>query len=487
MTKWIDATVITEGVEPFHGIRRVEVELLRHAVLRGGVKFLKFVNNEIFEVSEVQVVTFLENISPSPSQSQSTPFELRGKKPLSFSLSTVAARVHGYLQNRKGFWGTSAMVGALVTYHLIGLIRNAAGQAKQGFSELRTQIARAITGYRSSNSLSTTGGLEADVLHGIPTKRDFISASPIQAHDFVITAGLLSKRIQIQALHEHKLEVGFQLEYFVHDTIPLLQPQWVFPDHRTLLAEEFGMIPWIANSLVFSTDHNAQLFSQYFQQNFVPLTMNQRIVPLATELSFDPKEFSTNNRQDADKFYFLTVSTIEKRKNHRLIVDAIKNLRTNHPELRLPKFVFAGRVGWGVQDLIHDLNNDPCYWQNGQALVEIVEGLDDQSIGSLYTSALATIFPSFHEGWGMPVSESLALGVPTFASDDLNVSIASQGCAQFFKADNPSDLAHKLFSFITDPTEQAKMLQLAGEFQTRTWFQYSEEVLYPDPPAGRTP
>ena len=66
--------------------------------------------------------------------------------------------------------------------------------------------------------------------------------------------------------------------------------------------------------------------------------------------------------------------------------------------------MIAGRIGWLVEDLLGQLDN--TNWLDGA--IRMVDSPTDGELRALYAGCLFTIYPSFHEGWGLPVSESLA-------------------------------------------------------------------------------
>ena len=74
-------------------------------------------------------------------------------------------------------------------------------------------------------------------------------------------------------------------------------------------------------------------------------------------------------------------------------------------EQEVPALVFAGRRGWLVQDFIEQLEN--CGYLDGKVI--ILDNVTDGELDLLYRRCILTVFPSFAEGWGLPVGESLGL------------------------------------------------------------------------------
>lgn len=105
--------------------------------------------------------------------------------------------------------------------------------------------------------------------------------------------------------------------------------------------------------------------------------------------------------------YILNVGTIEPRKNHRALFDAMRRFSREAPH----QLVIVGRLGWrgeqiiaGAADLIEARK------------VLLLHDIDNAMLPSLYASAAASVYPSWYEGFGLPVLESLAAGLPTITS-----------------------------------------------------------------------
>jgi hypothetical protein len=106
----------------------------------------------------------------------------------------------------------------------------------------------------------------------------------------------------------------------------------------------------------------------------------------------------------------LCVGTIESRKNHLALFQAWKLLLEEGFEP--PPLIWVGRPGWRVEDLLAQL----AATRSLDGRIRLLHGVSDPELVALYRGALFSVFPSFTEGWGLPVGESLALGTPCLAS-----------------------------------------------------------------------
>ncbi|MHC0052098.1 glycosyltransferase family 4 protein [Actibacterium sp. D379-3] len=111
--------------------------------------------------------------------------------------------------------------------------------------------------------------------------------------------------------------------------------------------------------------------------------------------------------------YFVTVGTIEPRKNHALLLDVWQAMLADRPEAEVPRLFIAGTRGWRNAALFHRLDTAPFM---NRTVFEL-PGLDDDALAALMQGACALLFPSHAEGYGLPPLEAAALGVPVLAND----------------------------------------------------------------------
>jgi len=107
---------------------------------------------------------------------------------------------------------------------------------------------------------------------------------------------------------------------------------------------------------------------------------------------------------------FLMVSTIEPRKNHGYLLDAFERAWAAGSTARL---CIAGRIGWKCDALLERIRNHP---ELNRRLF-MFNDLSDTSLEYAYTQASALVFPSFVEGFGLPLVEAMQRGLPAMGSD----------------------------------------------------------------------
>jgi glycosyltransferase involved in cell wall biosynthesis len=109
--------------------------------------------------------------------------------------------------------------------------------------------------------------------------------------------------------------------------------------------------------------------------------------------------------------YFLYVGRLEKKKNTPALIEALAMLKESYPEIK-EKMVLIGDASFGYDEVKYvieefNLNNE----------VIMPGWVAEEDMPFIFNSASAFIFPSKHEGFGIPILQALACGVPTAVSD----------------------------------------------------------------------
>ena len=172
--------------------------------------------------------------------------------------------------------------------------------------------------------------------------------------------------------------------------------------------------------------------------------------------------------------YVLFVSTIEARKNHQLLFRVWRRLLEEMPAEQVPTLVFAGREGWLVADLMQQLRN--VGWLGGKILH--VDNPSDSELVQLYQGCLFTLFPSLYEGWGLPVTESLALGKPCIISNVTSLPEAGGTLARYFDPDDLADVARVIHETLADRAGLAAWeAQVKRDFRPVSWDESAKAIL----------
>ncbi len=148
-------------------------------------------------------------------------------------------------------------------------------------------------------------------------------------------------------------------------------------------------------------------------------------------------------RQKLKSGYLLYLGTLEPRKNILAIIDAYAQLRKNHHIQE--KLVLAGGKGWLYDTIFEKVQ------QLGLVEDVVFPGFVADSEQILwYHAASAFVYPSLYEGFGIPVTEALACGVPVVTSDVSSLPEAGLGIALSVDPSNIDVLSEAIYKALTD-------------------------------------
>ena len=197
----------------------------------------------------------------------------------------------------------------------------------------------------------------------------------------------------------------------IHDAIPLAQPQWANPRLRTLKNWLLRQCAHAADVVIAISHAAAEELIEHYR---IPAA-RIRVVPLGVHARwFEPVDDTlvrdTLARHRLQRGYILHVGTLQPRKNLDLLVSAYEALP---PAVRAERqLVLVGKYGWGAEALIARLER----YRRGARVVWIDYVAQDE-LRALYRGAGMFAYPSLAEGFGLPLVEALAAGLPVVASD----------------------------------------------------------------------
>ncbi len=258
--------------------------------------------------------------------------------------------------------------------------------------------------------------------------------------DWLLSLGASWHRTDYGRLLERaRRENGVHTGALFYDLIPLRRPEWC---HHTLVdtfgAWLDGVLPSLDASFAIS-NATARDVEAFLSGRGNSLAGPVRTIPVGTGFPAslhavrEAAEPVPDHALPAPGSYVLFVSTIEARKNHALMFQVWRRLAQTMPPSALPTLVFAGRIGWLVSDLMLQISN--TNYCDGKLL--IIEDPSDAVLVRLYEGCLFTVLPSLFEGWGLPVTESLAAGKPCITANNSALPEAGGGLTRTF---DPLDL-----------------------------------------------
>ncbi|WP_322081931.1 glycosyltransferase family 1 protein [Burkholderia sp. BCC1972] len=254
--------------------------------------------------------------------------------------------------------------------------------------------------------------------------------------------------------------------FMVHDLIPLTHPEYCRPgvdaSHRARIHTALRH----ASGLISNSQATYDELANEARQASLPLPPVV-VAPLAPAVEPHPP-----SPPPIAAPYFVMLSTIEPRKNHWFILHVWRHLVEQMGDAA-PKLVVIGRRGWECENVVDMLER--CAAIRG-AVIEESDCSDDR-LHAWLQHARALVFPSFAEGYGMPLVEALMLGVPVLASDlPVFHEIASDIPDYLDPLDGPGWLARIRAYALPDSADRANQIARIERFRAPTWAEHFERI-----------
>ncbi|HYV25230.1 MAG TPA: glycosyltransferase family 1 protein [Pyrinomonadaceae bacterium] len=185
------------------------------------------------------------------------------------------------------------------------------------------------------------------------------------------------------------------------------------------------------------------------------------VTPAAAASHFKPIEDETELRKIREAYgierdYILLVSSIQPRKNLIRLIEAYSCLRGLRPEGKLPQLVLVGKRGWLDNETFraaqrHSANND----------IAFTGYVAEKDLPALYSGATCFVYPSFFEGFGLPVLEAMQCGAPVIAGNRTSIPEVVGKAGLLFDPFDTNSLVQAL-TRVLDDSEYRAVLRMQG-------------------------
>ncbi len=192
----------------------------------------------------------------------------------------------------------------------------------------------------------------------------------------------------------------------VHDIIPLSHPEYCTAQTTLRTAQSVEQILKSADHIIWNSAYSQSSTEKWAYENNLSIP-NSTVIHLGANTTRNPISSAPNAAP-----YFLVIGTIEPRKNHSLLLDVWDQLIEKFGE-RAPKLYIVGGRGWMNEKLFNRLDSSPHF----KNIVVETGYVSDAKLAELLQNARALLFPSFVEGFGFPLVDAMAAGVPVICSD----------------------------------------------------------------------
>lgn len=279
-------------------------------------------------------------------------------------------------------------------------------------------------------------------------------------------------------LREARARAAVAYVPLIFDLIPVTHPHFFVPELVRNFERWIGQVYHHADHFLAISRFTAEQLARHAETLALPSpAARTTVMPLDADYrTIVRPDRSGNERPPAGRpagDFVLMVATLEPRKNHagafvawRLLLDRLGPRRT-------PRLVCVGGKGWLNAEMHAMLADDRRLRRH----VVLLSGVNDDALADLYLNCLFTLYPSFVEGWGLPVTESLCFGKVPVISATSAMPEAGGELALYVDPHDPATIAEQCLVLL-DPSERKRReIAIADHYRPRTWSDLTEDVL----------
>ena len=258
---------------------------------------------------------------------------------------------------------------------------------------------------------------------------------------------------------------------FIHDVIPLLFPECYYRHTRYYYRLSRAIHLKTYDTILVNSETTKRDLAMHLR---VPEEQIQ-VTLLAADHRFVRIDDISKNQRVREKYglpelYLLFTGTLEPRKNIIRLLEAYKDSQARD----ILKLVITGKRGWLYEEVFETIKK-----LNLQEEVIFTGFVTDDDLPSIYSMAKAFVYPSLYEGFGLPVLEAMACGVPVITSDVRALREVTGDAAILVDPQNVEALAKSIDEVVFSTEQNYKRLSKASVARATnfTWERTAQQTL----------
>lgn len=222
----------------------------------------------------------------------------------------------------------------------------------------------------------------------------------------------------------------------IPDLSPMVLPETVTLKHRIM----FTLTLWVALLRAWKVVAISQAVADEIKQKFPWYKKEIGVIPLSVnDWALSPQTSETERAEIRSKYqlpekFFLSVSTIQPRKNYVNMINGFGEFAKSHPDF---SYVIVGKKGWKYDEVFETVDR-----LNLRDKVRFLDYLPDSELSALVDASSGFLYASIYEGFGIPPLNAAYRGIPVLVSDiPVFHEILSTQEAVFVQASNPKSIS----------------------------------------------
>lgn len=249
--------------------------------------------------------------------------------------------------------------------------------------------------------------------------------------------------------------------YLIHDLIPLTHPEHCRAGEARKHAQRMANVLASAHGVIANSQGTLTDMAAFASAQGMPMP------PSVVAWISGPPPRTDRASPPLTTPYFVTLGTIEGRKNHLLLLEIWQQLVVEIGAAA-PTLVVIGQRGWESERALAMLDRPSDF---AGRVIEL-NNCGDEELSAWIGGARALLMPSFTEGFGLPIIEALALGTPVIASDLPVFREIAGGIPTFIDPNDRTQWARWIQAFVSDHPERTRQVGLMQGYQAPNWHEH---------------
>ncbi len=276
-----------------------------------------------------------------------------------------------------------------------------------------------------------------------------------------------------ESINRAKREHNFHFVSLIYDLIPFLAPQFCSPPLVRASFDPCTKMQLHDSDLILTiSEYSKYDILKYSEKEYFPIGPVE-VFTLGSDIKPIDSVVAATTPQQHGRPFVLSVGTIEVRKNHFGMYHAWRKLvKTLGPD-RTPDLVLAGKPGWLGDAIIYLIQNDPLIKDK----IVIKSGIGDRELDWLYKNCLFTLYPSFYEGWGLPVEESFIYGKMCVTTNTTSLPEVGGTFADYVEPENVDAIVAGVLKGLDPEYRAGRERNIRENYRANTWEKSGEQLV----------